>query len=132
MVIVKFVDILEFDLLTGLRYMSKLDEFENFVERVRKYGLIPSTDNKDSKESVILLIDDLPVTNGKIAFGRLKNCLYLLVRSIGIPTAILVTNYGEADSGDHTTQYLEELQLSLENAGACKVTTLNNIILVFV
>ncbi|PON53469.1 Checkpoint protein [Parasponia andersonii] len=105
----------------GLRYMSKLDEFENFVERVRKYGLIPSTDNKESKESVILLIDDLPVTNGKVAFGRLRNCLYLLVQTIRIPTAILVTNYGEADSGDHTTQYLEELQSSLENAGACKV-----------
>ncbi|XP_062102676.1 cell cycle checkpoint protein RAD17 isoform X2 [Humulus lupulus] len=106
---------------TGLRYMSKLDEFEYFVERVRKYGLIPPTDNMESKESVILLIDDLPVTNGKVAFGRLRNSLYLLVRSIQIPTAILVTNYGEADSGDHTTQYLEELQLSLENAGACKV-----------
>ncbi|XP_060962779.1 cell cycle checkpoint protein RAD17 isoform X2 [Cannabis sativa] len=105
----------------GLRYMSKLDEFEYFVERVRKYGLIPPTENMESKESIILLIDDLPVTNGKLAFERLRNSLYLLVRSVQIPTAILVTNYGEADSGDHTTQYLEELQSSLENAGACKV-----------
>lgn len=105
----------------GLHYTSKLDEFENFVERIRKYGLIPSTDNMESKESVILLIDDLPLTNGKVAFGRLRNCLYLLVRSIQIPTAILVTNYGEADSADQTKKYLEELQLALENAGACKV-----------
>ncbi|KAF4364698.1 hypothetical protein G4B88_028621 [Cannabis sativa] len=105
----------------GLRYMSKLDEFEYFVERVRKYGLIPPTENMESKESIILLIDDLPVTNGKLAFERLRNSLYLLVRSVQIPTAILVTNYGEADSGDHATQYLEELQSSLENAGACKV-----------
>lgn len=105
----------------GLHYTSKLDEFENFVERIRKYGLIPSTDHKDSKESVILLIDDLPLTNGTVAFGRLRNCLHLLVRSIQIPTAILVTNYGEADSADHTAKCLEKLQLALENAGACKV-----------
>lgn len=112
----------------GMRYTSKLDEFENFVERIRKYGLIPSTDNMEPKESVILLIDDLPLTNGKVAFGRLRNCLYLLVRSIQIPTAILVTNYGEADSADQTKKYLEELQLALENAGACKVTFLNSLI----
>ncbi|XP_024032881.1 cell cycle checkpoint protein RAD17 isoform X2 [Morus notabilis] len=105
----------------GLHYTSKLDEFENFVERIRKYGLIPSTDHKDSKESAILLIDDLPLTNGTVAFGRLRNCLHLLVRSIQIPTAILVTNYGEADSADHTAKCLEKLQLALENAGACKV-----------
>lgn len=115
----------------GLHYTSKLDEFENFVERIRKYGLIPSTDHKDSKESVILLIDDLPLTNGTVAFGRLRNCLHLLVRSIQIPTAILVTNYGEADSADHTAKCLEKLQLALENAGACKVTFLNSFISVF-
>ena len=105
-----------------MRYTSKLDEFENFVERIRKYGLIPSTSNKESKEPVILLIDDLPVANGKIAFGRLQNCLHPLVHSIRIPTAILITNYGESDSANHTTRYLDELQLSLEKVGACKVT----------
>ncbi|PQM32951.1 cell cycle checkpoint protein RAD17 [Prunus yedoensis var. nudiflora] len=77
----------------GIRYMSKLDEFENFVERIRK-----------------------------VAFGRLQNCLHLLVRSTRIPTAILITDYGKADSADHSTGYLEELQLSLENVGACKVS----------
>lgn len=87
--------------------------------------MIPSSLDKDVKSSVILLIDDLPVTNGRVAFGRLQNCLYLLVRSTQIPTAILFTNYGEADSADHTRRYLEELQLSLESAGACKVTFLN-------
>ncbi|XP_016651764.1 PREDICTED: cell cycle checkpoint protein RAD17 isoform X1 [Prunus mume] len=106
----------------GIRYMSKLDEFENFVERIRKYGLIPSSLNEGSKSSIILLIDDLPVTNGRVAFGRLQNCLHLLVQSTRIPTAILITNYGKADSADHSTGYLEELQLSLENVGACKVS----------
>lgn len=109
----------------GIRYMSKLDEFENFVERIRKYGLIPSSLNEGSKSSIILLIDDLPVTNGRVAFGRLQNCLHLLVQSTRIPTAILITNYGKADSADHSTGYLEELQLSLENVGACLLQSYN-------
>lgn len=90
--------------------------------------MIPSTLDKDVKSSVILLIDDLPVINGRVALGRLQNCLYLLVRSTQIPTVILFTNYGEADSADHTTRYLEQLQSSLEGAGACKVTFLNKTI----
>lgn len=106
--------------------MSKLDEFENFVERIRKYGLIPSSLNEGSKSSFILLIDDLPVTNGKAAFGRLQNCLHLLVKSTQIPTAILVTDYGKADSADHTTGYLEEIPSFLESVGACKVTFWDN------
>lgn len=119
------------NLLLGIRYMSKLDEFENFVERIRKYGLIPSSLNEGSKSSIILLIDDLPVTNGRVAFGRLQNCLHLLVQSTQIPTAILITDYGKADSADHSTGYLEELQLSLENVGACKVTFLGQFLFLF-
>ncbi|KAK9285916.1 hypothetical protein L1049_025117 [Liquidambar formosana] len=105
----------------GIRYTSKLDEFESFVERIRKYGLVQSSFTGELKSSVILLIDDLPVTNGKVAYGRLYNCLHLLVRSTRIPTAILITDYGKSDSADHPARSFEELQLSLENAGACKV-----------
>ncbi|KAK7845784.1 cell cycle checkpoint protein rad17 [Quercus suber] len=105
----------------GITYTSKLDEFEIFVERIRKYGLIPSSSAKEPKSSNILLIDDLPMANGKVAFGRLKKCLHLLVRSTRIPTAILLTDYGEADSADQTARCSEELKLYLESAGACKV-----------
>ncbi|KAA3479601.1 cell cycle checkpoint protein RAD17 isoform X2 [Gossypium australe] len=105
----------------GMNYTSKLDEFENFVERVRKYGLISSSLNGNSKSSIILVIDDLPVTNGRSAFERLQRCLVLLVRSTRVPTAILVTDYGNADSSDLTARWLEELQLTLESAGASKV-----------
>ncbi|GMY12263.1 cell cycle checkpoint protein RAD17 isoform X1 [Fagus crenata] len=105
----------------GINYTSKLDEFEVFVERIRKYGLIPSASTRESKSSIILLIDDLPMTNGKVAFGRLKKCLHLLVQSTRIPTAILLTDYGNTDSADQSAKYLEELQLCLESAGACKV-----------
>ncbi|KAK8619114.1 hypothetical protein V6N13_133081 [Hibiscus sabdariffa] len=105
----------------GMNYTSKLDEFENFVERVRKYGLIFSSFNENSKSSIILVIDDLPVTNGRLAFERLQRCLVLLVRSTRVPTAILITDYGNEDSSDLTARWMEELQLSLESAGANKV-----------
>lgn len=97
----------------------------NFIEKIRKYGVIPSSISAESKSPIILLIDDLPVTHGRVAFERLQNCLLLLVRSTRIPTAVLITDYGKADSADHTARYMEELQLSLESAGACKVTFLN-------
>ncbi|KAJ8642283.1 hypothetical protein MRB53_018977 [Persea americana] len=58
---------------SGTHYISKLEEFETFVER-----------------------------------------------STQIPTVILVTEYGKAESGDNT-KYSEELVLSLERAGASKV-----------
>lgn len=106
---------------TGINYTSKLDEFENFVERIRKYGLILSSSTEESKSPTVLLIDDLPVMNGKVSFQRLQNCLHLLVQSTQIPTAILLTDYSKTDSADHTGRCLEELQLRLESAGACKV-----------
>ncbi|KAG4939160.1 hypothetical protein AAZX31_16G111500 [Glycine max] len=106
---------------TGTKYTSKLDEFESFVDRVRKYGLLLTSHTGESKPSVILLIDDLPLTNGKSAFRRLKDCLHVLVNSTQIPTAILFTDYGNADSADYNARCLEELKLSLESSGACKV-----------
>ncbi|CAL5324248.1 unnamed protein product [Camellia sinensis] len=105
----------------GMHYTSKLDEFENFVERIRKYGLIPSSFNGGSQTSNILLIDDLPLANGKVAYERLNRCLHLLVQSALIPTVILITECGKDDSSDHSPRNWEELQLSLQRAGACKV-----------
>ncbi|GKV41431.1 hypothetical protein SLEP1_g48967 [Rubroshorea leprosula] len=105
----------------GINYTSKLDEFENFVERVRKYGLIWSSFPGERNSSIILVIDDLPVTTGRMAFERLKTCLVLLVRSTQVPTVIFVTDYGNEDSSDNTARWLEELQLSLQSAGASKV-----------
>lgn len=100
---------------------------------MRKYGLIPPSFAGESKSSVILLIDDLPVTNGNASYRRLRNCLQLLAQSTQIPTAILITDYGKADSADNiaTARCLEELQLSLENAGACKVALFDPFDLVF-
>ncbi|KAJ8567637.1 hypothetical protein K7X08_019845 [Anisodus acutangulus] len=105
---------------SGLQYKSKLDEFEGFVERARKYGLT-SPSLKGSHASVILLIDDLPVVNGRVAYERLQRCLKLLVQLVCIPTAIVITNYDKDDSADFSTRCWEELLVSLHSAGACKV-----------
>ncbi|KAK4260676.1 hypothetical protein QN277_003759 [Acacia crassicarpa] len=106
---------------SGTQYISKLDEFETYVERIRKYGLLSTYLNGESKAPIIVLIDDLPTTNGKAAFGRLQDCLHLLVRSTQIPTVIVFTDYGNSDSADHDAQCLEKIQLSLQSAGACKI-----------
>ncbi|KAK1386757.1 Cell cycle checkpoint protein RAD17 [Heracleum sosnowskyi] len=106
---------------SGIRYTSKLDEFENFVERIRKYGLISSSDKKGSQKTHFLLIDDLPVISGKVSYERLRCSLHLLVQSIRIPTAIIVTDCGQSDSADYSMRCWEELQLSIQSAGACKV-----------
>jgi len=64
--------------------------------------------------------------HSKAALGRLKDCLNLLVHTTQIPTAILVTDYGNTDSADYNARSVEELKTSLESSGACKVTTFNN------
>ncbi|CAM8989287.1 unnamed protein product [Rhodiola kirilowii] len=75
-----------------------------------------------SNSLVIFVIDDLPVVNGKLASGRLQNCLRFLVQSASIPTAIVLTDYRRGDSPDTSSRWVEELQSSLESAGACKVS----------
>lgn len=116
-------------LLLGVQYKSKLDEFESAIEQFRLGKLISPSVFGESRSRMIYVIDDLPMTNGKSAFERLRKCLILLVRSVRIPTAIVVTEFGNADSGDYTPRSSEELQSSLEAAGACKVTFLNKYVL---
>lgn len=111
-------------ILAGICYTSKLEEFENFVERIRKYGLIFSSDEKGSQKTHVLLIDDLPVISGKISQERLRSCLHLLVQSVRIPTAIIVTDCGQSDPADYSMRCWEELQLSIQSTGARKVTLL--------
>ncbi|PNY05935.1 cell cycle checkpoint protein rad17-like [Trifolium pratense] len=65
--------------------------------------------------------DDLPLMHNKAALGRLKECLHLLVHKTQIPTAILVTDYGNTDSADYNARSVEELKTSLESSGACKI-----------
>ncbi|CAH8353546.1 unnamed protein product [Eruca vesicaria subsp. sativa] len=106
---------------SGPKYSSKLDEFENFVDTTRKYGVIASSTTMGSKPHVVLLIDDLPLANGRLAFERLQNCLMLLVKSTQMPTVVSITDYVKADSSDQTARTMDDLQSSLERAGALKV-----------
>ncbi|PKA54021.1 Cell cycle checkpoint protein RAD17 [Apostasia shenzhenica] len=104
---------------SGLSYRSKLDEFEAFVEKIGKYSLLSSSNAGASRKATIILIDDLPVTNGRVAFGRLKKCLTALTRFAQLPTVILVTEYHRTDNVP--TSHFEELVSLLERAGAYKV-----------
>ncbi|CAN8277712.1 unnamed protein product [Cochlearia groenlandica] len=106
---------------SGLKYTSKLDEFENFVESTRKYGVIASSGTGGVKARVVLLIDDLPLANGKHAFERLQNCLLLLTKSTQMPTVVLITDYSKGDSSGQTSRSMEDVQSALGQAGALKV-----------
>lgn len=105
----------------GLKYMSKLDQFEAFVEKIGKYSLLcPSNVGTSSKHDIVL-IDDLPITNGRVAFGRLKKCLTTLSHSTRLPVIILITDYHKVELGENPTNHYEELVSILERAGAHKV-----------
>ncbi|XP_020093699.1 cell cycle checkpoint protein RAD17 isoform X2 [Ananas comosus] len=104
---------------SGLRYVSKLEEFENFVESIRKFPLLPATRMADSGKPIILLIDDIPFTNGRVGFARLNRCLTDFTCWTQVPTVILITHYCKPKSIDDMKY--EELELSLERAGAHKV-----------
>ncbi|KAJ6801884.1 cell cycle checkpoint protein RAD17 isoform X3 [Iris pallida] len=107
---------------SGLCYMSKLDEFEAFTEKIRKYTLLHLSYVGGSRKPVIVLIDDLPMTNGKAAFVRLCKCLTTLARSTQVPTVILITEHQLTESVNSSMHYWEELVSSLEKVGAHKVS----------
>ncbi|XP_039138203.1 cell cycle checkpoint protein RAD17 isoform X1 [Dioscorea cayenensis subsp. rotundata] len=106
----------------GLRYMSKLDEFEYFVEKSRKYSLLHMPNSEGSRKPVILLIDDLPTINGRAALVRLTKCLTALTHSTQVATIVLLTEYCKTESADSPTHHYEELESSLCRVGASKVT----------
>ncbi|WOL05941.1 cell cycle checkpoint protein RAD17 isoform X1 [Canna indica] len=106
---------------SGVQYMSKLDEFENFVEKIRNYSLLHPACMGESKKPIILLIDDIPGTNGRVAFARLKKCFKTLVQSAKLPTVISITEYHKIENSDSGTEYWEGLESFIEQAGAYKV-----------
>ncbi|XP_020591851.1 cell cycle checkpoint protein RAD17 [Phalaenopsis equestris] len=106
---------------SGLKYMSKLDEFEAFVEKMGKYSLLCPSNAGASRKQAIVVIDDLPITNGRVAFGRLKKCLTTVSDSAQLPVVILITEYHKVGLGDNSTRHNEELVSFLERAGAHKV-----------
>ncbi|KAG8074224.1 hypothetical protein GUJ93_ZPchr0006g42803 [Zizania palustris] len=116
---------------SGLRYVSKLEEFENFIEKIRKYSLLSPSSIGSQRNLTIILIDDIPVTSGKASFARLGKCLTDLVQSTQLPTVISLTQYHKSESNDTTLWNSEELESLLQGAGAHKIAfnpvTINSI-----
>lgn len=124
--------------------MSKLDEFEAFLERGRKMSALPivrvalsssetvrpfsGADKSPSpaKGAKVLVIDDLPVANDREHKQRLAKSLFQLALSRDFPTIVVVTD--EIGSGvrvgerDH--QHKDVLD-ALESGGAKKVPLLS-------
>ncbi|VAH88689.1 unnamed protein product [Triticum turgidum subsp. durum] len=103
-----------------LEYVSKLEEFENFVNKIRKYSLLSPTSIGSPKKLIIILIDDIPVTSGKASFARLGKCLTGLIQSTQIPTVISLTHHYKNEANDTATWNSEELESLLQGAGAHK------------
>jgi hypothetical protein len=105
----------------GLRYISKLEEFENFVEKIRKYSLLCPTTTRCQRKFAIILIDDIPVTSGSVAFARLRKCLTGLIQSTQVPTVISLTHCHKSESNDTAMWNSDDLESLLQDAGAHKV-----------
>jgi cell cycle checkpoint protein len=105
----------------GLRYISKLEEFENFVEKIRKYSLLCPTSTRCQRKFAIILIDDIPVTSGSVAFARLRKCLTGLIQSTQVPTVISLTHCHKSESNDTAMWNSDDLESLLQDAGAHKV-----------
>ncbi|KAJ1298016.1 hypothetical protein BS78_01G421800 [Paspalum vaginatum] len=106
---------------SGLRYISKLEEFENFVEKIRKYAMLRPTSTRSQGKLIIILIDDIPVTSGKVAFARLGKCLTGLIQSTQVPTVISLTHYHKSESNDTAMWNSVDLESLLQGAGAHKI-----------
>ncbi|XP_062210534.1 cell cycle checkpoint protein RAD17-like isoform X2 [Phragmites australis] len=106
---------------SGLRYISKLEEFENFVEKIRKYSLLCPTSTRSQRKLIIILIDDIPVTSGNVAFARLGKCLTGLIQSTQVPTVISLTHYHKSESNDTAMWNSDDLESLLQGAGAHKI-----------
>ncbi|CAD6202867.1 unnamed protein product [Miscanthus lutarioriparius] len=106
---------------SGLHYISKLEEFETFVEKIRKYSMLCPTNTKSQRKLIIILIDDIPVTSGSVAFARLGKCLTGLIRSTQVPTVISLTHYHKSENNDTAMWKSEDLESLLQDAGAHKI-----------
>lgn len=115
-------------MFAGIQYMSKLDEFESFIEKIRKYSLLHGAYAEELRKPTVLLIDDIPVTKGRASFSRLRKCIKTLIQSAQTPTVILITEYHKIESADSATEYWEELESSIEQAGAYKVYSLHKLL----
>ncbi|BBN05617.1 cell cycle checkpoint protein [Marchantia polymorpha subsp. ruderalis] len=124
---------------TGAPYMSKIDEFEVFIEKARKFVSLPTSSLSSSirpqtkssgltklgaskKRTKLLLIDDLPNVHDKAHRQRLSRTLHGLAVSSRFPTVVVITDaIGIAEYQEDRKVVTSEIIQALERGGAKKV-----------
>eukprot|EP00249_Psilotum_nudum_P017556 c26388_g1_i3 orf=233-2194(-) len=121
---------------SGAPYTSKLQEFEAFLERAKKYPLLPVSSlllkERDGsisygtiglRKSKMLLLDDLPTVYSRESLLHLCHCLHSFTLSVQFPTIIIMTDYvGIGEISQEVSRSVVELQQAVESAGATKIT----------
>lgn len=123
----------------GAPYMSKIDEFEVFIEKARKFVSLPTSSLSSSirpqtkssgltklgaskKRTKLLLIDDLPNVHDKAHRQRLSRTLHGLAVSSRFPTVVVITDaIGIAEYQEDRKVVTSEIIQALERGGAKKV-----------
>ncbi|MCO5559090.1 hypothetical protein L7F22_012682 [Adiantum nelumboides] len=115
-------------------YVSKLDQFIDFLSKAKKYpglplvGQLPSKGNRNlvfesgtTRKHKMLLIDDLPVVHGRELMNRLCHCLRSFARSVQFPTIIIATYFPKEEHRKGTSFLTADVIEALESGGAKKV-----------
>lgn len=109
---------------SGTSYISKLDEFEAFLDAIRKYPILnmgSSNATGKSRKAMLLLVDDLPTPNGREACQQLCEGLRTLALSAQFPTIVSITEFTESGDQGGPGRMIQDLELALEHGGATKI-----------
>lgn len=109
---------------SGTSYISKLDEFEAFLDAIRKYPILnigSSNATGRLRKDMLLLVDDLPTPNSWEACQQLCQGLRHLALSAQFPTIVSITEFTESGDREGPGRMIQELELALEQGGATKI-----------
>ncbi|KAI5079280.1 hypothetical protein GOP47_0004759 [Adiantum capillus-veneris] len=115
-------------------YISKVDQFIDFLSKVKKYSGLPlvrKLTNEGNRSPLlksgltrmhkVLLIDDLPVVHGRELLNKLCHCLRNFALSVQFPTIVIATDFSEEEHGQGTSFLTVDVAEALESGGAKKV-----------
>ena len=122
-------------LRADISYMSKMDDFIEFLGKVKKYPSLPLVqvvpDRRNNSvhagatcgmKPKVILIDDLPIVKGREFASKLCHCLHNFAVSVQFPTIVIVTDFLETgENGQGTSSITTDVLQSLESGGAKKV-----------
>ncbi|KAH7330813.1 hypothetical protein KP509_20G003400 [Ceratopteris richardii] len=121
---------------TDIPYVSKIQQFTEFLDGVTRYPLLPlpheSQDKGNStsflrktvvEKQKVLLIDDLPIVHGRESILKLCHRLYNFALSVQFPTIVIVTDFlGNEEHGQGISTLTTDIVHTFESAGAKKIT----------